>query len=71
MFVSTNEHDTTSRVGHGLNGASRVRGRVLIDVVVSSAGADFTTLELATLHTLASNAATRLARLDPAFVRPS
>jgi len=71
VFVSTNEHDTTSRVGYGLNGASRVRGRVLIDVVVSSAGADFTTTEFATLRTLASTAATRHARLDAAFVRPS
>ena len=38
VFASTSVRDTTSVVTYGLTGVYQVRGRVLVDVVVSSAG---------------------------------
>ncbi len=71
VLVSTVVRDTTAAVTYQVRGVYQVRGRVLVITVLSSGGADITTLELETLHSLSRSVAERLARLDPGFALSS
>jgi hypothetical protein len=71
VLISTLVHDTTAAVTYQVRGVYQVRGRVLAITVLSSGGADITTLELETLHSLSRSVAERLTRLDPGFAQPS